>query len=169
MTDELNFVQKARREKLDALVSAGVRPFAYSFDRSHEAAAAVASLPEGQEEGGVVRVAGRLVAWRGHGKTAFAHLADGSGRIQLYFRKDELGETVFDQLGLYDIGDIVGVSGPLMRTRTGEVTVRVASVELLAKSLRPLPYGKEEVVDGVTVRRSKPRAVVTAWMAWSQP
>jgi lysyl-tRNA synthetase, class II len=154
MTEELNFVQKARREKLDALVEQGVQPFAYAYDRTHETAQAVASLAEGAEEGPVVRLAGRLVAWRGHGKTAFAHLADASGRIQLYFRKDELGETVFAQLALYDIGDVVGVSGPLMRTRTGEVTVRVTAVEMLAKSLRPLPYGKEEVVDGVTVRHS---------------
>jgi lysyl-tRNA synthetase class 2 len=153
-TAELNFVQKARREKLDALVAAGVPPFAYGYERTHEAAVAIASLPEGVDEGGPVRVAGRLVAWRGHGKTAFAHLADASGRIQLYFRKDELGEERFAQLALYDIGDVVGVSGPLMRTRTGEVTVRVAEVEMLAKSLRPLPYGKEEVVDGVTVRHS---------------
>jgi lysyl-tRNA synthetase class 2 len=101
-----------------------------------------------------VRVAGRLVAWRGHGKTAFAHLADASGRIQLYFRRDELGDAIFEQLAMYDIGDVVGVAGPLMRTRTGEVTVRVAEVTLLAKTLRPLPYGKEEVVDGVTVRHS---------------
>jgi lysyl-tRNA synthetase class 2 len=151
---ELNFVQKARREKLDALVAAGVPPFAYRYERTHEAADAIASLPEGVEEGGIVRVAGRLVAWRGHGKTAFAHLADASGRIQLYFRKDELGDERFAQLALYDIGDVVGVSGALMRTRTGEVTIRVVDVEMLAKSLRPLPYGKEEVVDGVTVRHS---------------
>ena len=154
MTDELNFVQKARREKLDALMEQGVPPFAYGYRRTHEAAEAVSSLPEGVEEGPEVRLAGRLVAWRGHGKTAFAHLADASGRIQLYFRKDELGDARFGQLALYDIGDVVGVSGRLMRTRTGEVTVRVTGVEMLAKSLRPLPYGKEEVVDGVTVRHS---------------
>jgi lysyl-tRNA synthetase class 2 len=155
VTDELNFVQKARRDKLDALVDAGVPAFAYSYDRTHTAAAATAALPAGQDEGGAsVRVAGRLVAWRGHGKTAFAHLADGSGRIQLYFRKDELGDETFARLDLFDIGDVVGVSGTLMRTRTGEVTIRVATVELLAKSLRPLPYGKEEIVDGVTVRHS---------------
>ena len=154
MTDELNFVQKARREKLDALVSAGVPAFAYSYDQTHTAASAVAALPDGEDAGGAVRVAGRLVAWRGHGKTAFAHLADGSGRIQLYFRRDELGDAVFSRLDLFDIGDVVGASGSLMRTRTGEVTVRVATVEMLAKSLRPLPYGKEEVVDGVTVRHS---------------
>ena len=154
MSDDVNFVQKARREKLDALVAAGIAPFAYGFDRTHQAAGAIATLPEGVEEGNAVRVAGRLVAWRGHGKTAFAHLADGSGRIQLYFRKDELGDDVFGRLDLFDIGDVVGVSGSLMRTRTGEVTIRVTTVEMLAKSLRPLPYGKEEVVDGVMVRHS---------------
>jgi lysyl-tRNA synthetase class 2 len=160
VTDDLNFVQRARREKLDALVAAGMPPFAYGYDRTHEAASAVASMPEqnpDEADGGVgpdVRVAGRLVTWRGHGKTAFAHLADGSGRIQLYFRKDELGEELFAKLGLFDIGDVVGVAGSLMRTRTGEVTVRVTGVEMLAKSLRPLPYGKEEIVDGVTVRHS---------------
>ncbi|MBA3672867.1 MAG: lysine--tRNA ligase, partial [Gemmatimonadaceae bacterium] len=154
MSDELNFVRKARREKLDALVAAGVAPFAYGYDRSHLAAAASAALPDGADDGPSVRVAGRLVAWRGHGKTAFAHLADVSGRIQLYLRRDELGDAVFDRLALLDIGDVVGVAGSLMRTRTGEVTVRVATLELLAKSLRPLPFGKEEVVDGVTVRHS---------------
>ncbi len=154
MSDDLNFVQRARREKLDALVAAGIPPFAYGYDRTHQAADAVTSLPDGADEGGVVRVAGRLVAWRGHGKTAFAHLADGSGRIQLYFRKDALGDEAFASLSLFDIGDVVGVHGPLMRTRTGEVTVRVEGVTMLAKSLRPLPYGKEEVVDGVTVRHS---------------
>ena len=154
MSEDLNFVQRARREKVDALVAAGVAPFAYSYQRTHLAAEAVASLGEGIDEGPTVRVAGRLVAWRGHGKTAFAHLADSSGRIQLYFRRDELGEESFDRLALYDIGDVIGASGSLMRTRTGEVTVRVAEVEMLAKSLRPLPYGKEEVVDGVMVRHS---------------
>ena len=160
MTDELNFVQKARREKLDALAQAGVPAFAYRFDRSHLASAAVAALPAADPKSAVdapdqvVRLAGRLTTWRSHGKTAFADLADSSGRIQLYFRTDVLGEDIFSRLDLFDIGDIVGVTGPLMRTRTGEVTVRVNAMEMLAKSLRPLPYGKEAVVDGVTVRHS---------------
>ena len=152
---ELNFVQRARREKLDALVASGIAPFAYSFERTHAASAAVASHPESaHEEGDTVRVAGRIVAWRAHGKTTFAHIADDSGRIQLYFKKDQLGEERYATLDLFDIGDVIGVSGPLFRTRTGEVTVRVVEVELLAKSLRPLPFGKEETVDGVTVRHS---------------
>ena len=88
-------------------------------------------------------------------------LADDTGRIQLYFRKDALGDAVFAVLAQFDLGDVVGVHGPLFRTRTGEVTVRVDRVELLAKSLRPLPYGKEEQVDGRTVRlqRIQPQGV----------
>jgi lysyl-tRNA synthetase class 2 len=154
VTDDLNFVLKARREKLEQLIARGVTPFAYAYHKTHEAAAAVAALPAGVEEGPSVRVAGRIVAWRAHGKTAFAHVADESGRIQLYFRKDALGDDSFAVLDLLDIGDVVGVEGPLFRTRTGEVTIRVEKYELLAKSLRPLPFGKEETVDGVVVRHS---------------
>ena len=151
---DLNFVMKARREKLAALDAAGIAPFAYSFDPTHDAASALRALPEGVEQGGVVRLAGRLVAWRPHGKTVFAHVADQSSRIQLYFRRDDLGEEVFRLVDLLDLGDVVGVSGHLFRTRTGETTVRVESVTLLAKSLRPLPFGKEERLDGRLVRHS---------------
>ena len=155
MTDDLNFVQKARREKLDALIEQGTPPFAYRFDRSHQAIDAVGLYPEGHEgDGDTVRLAGRLVSWRSAGKTAFAHLTDSSGRIQLYFRRDVLGDKVFDLTRHFDLGDVLGVEGPLFRTRTGEVTVRVTRVEMLAKSLRPLPFGKEEVIDGQVVRHS---------------
>ncbi len=155
---DLNFVMQARRDKLDALVNLGVEPFAYGFDRSHFAAAAVALMPpaiEGENaEGPKVRVAGRIVAWRAHGKTTFAHLMDPSGRVQLYFKKDQIGEPQYAVLDCFDLGDFIGVTGVLFRTRTGEVTVRVEEVQMLSKSLRPLPFGKEEVVDGVTVRHS---------------
>src|SRR6185503_6594033 len=145
MTDDLNFVQRARREKLDALIARGIEPFAYVFERTHRATDAVALQAEGDHEDGPhVRVAGRIVALRSQGKTSFVHLADESGRIQLYFRKDVLGDAAYEVLSLLDIGDVIGVGGPLFRTRTGEVTVRVETLELLAKSLRPLPFGKEE-------------------------
>ena len=171
MTEDLNFVLRARREKLDAIRAAGIEPFAYSYNRSHSAAEALALLPDGgadsphgasphastapsdtESEAQNVRVAGRIVAWRAHGKTTFAHLADSSGKIQLYFRKDQLGEDRYAFLDHLDLGDIVGVEGLLFRTRTDEVTIRVASLELLAKSLRPLPFGKEEEIDGKVVR-----------------
>jgi lysyl-tRNA synthetase class 2 len=149
--DDLNFVMQARREKLGALEAAGIAPFAYGYDRTHHTRDALAALPEGEATGPAVRVAGRLINWRGHGKTAFAHVADDTGRIQCYFRKDDLA-AAWALIELLDIGDVVGVAGTLMRTRTGETTIQATEVVLLAKSLRPLPFGKEEIVDGKTVR-----------------
>ena len=162
-----NFVLRDRRAAHDALVARGVSPYAYRFDRSHRAAEALAAFEVAERaaletgdrgspaaaESPRVRVAGRLVALRAHGKTTFAHLGDESGRIQVYFRQDVLGPA-YDLVNHLDLGDFVGVAGPLFRTRTGEVTVRGEQVELLAKSLRPLPLGKEEVVDGEVVRHS---------------
>jgi len=153
VSDELNFVLQARREKLEALEAAGVAPYAYGFDRRHSASDAL-SLLGNTDEGPAVSLAGRIVAWRSHGKTTFAHLADSTGKIQLYFKKDQLGEKMYSLLAHFDLGDIIGVHGPLFRTRTGEVTVRVDRVEILAKSLRPLPFGKEEEVNGQIVRHS---------------
>jgi lysyl-tRNA synthetase class 2 len=155
-TEDLNFVMQARREKLDAIIAAGQEPFAYSYNRTHLAADAITLAPEPEadsHDGPEVSVAGRLVAWRAHGKTAFAHVADNSGRVQLYFRKDELGDDAFAALHHLDIGDVIGVKGIMFRTRTGEATIRVTESTLLAKSLRPLPYGKEEVAeDGSVIR-----------------
>src|SRR5204862_7189008 len=88
-------------------------------------------------------LAGRLVALRPHGKTTFAHLEDASGKIQLYFKSDEVSDA-YQLLGLLDLGDHVGVEGRLMKTRTGEITLRVARLTLLTKALRPLPLGKED-------------------------
>ncbi|MFO8172959.1 MAG: lysine--tRNA ligase [Gemmatimonadota bacterium] len=154
MTEDLNQVLKARLEKLETLKERGIDPFPYRFQRTHEAIEAIRFFEEAEkskalDEGGhgaSVRVGGRLKSFRGHGKSAFGHLEDGSGPIQVYFRKDVLGEESFrDVLELIDLGDWVGVEGPLFRTRTGEVTVRAESWELLSKSLRPLPMGKTEV------------------------
>ena len=153
MSEEINFVLQARREKLEALEAAGVAPYAYAFDRQQSAAQAQTLLGDAQE-GPDVSLAGRIVAWRSHGKTTFAHLADSTGKVQLYFKKDQLGDESYSRLAHFDLGDIVGVHGPLFRTRTGEVTVRVDKVEMLAKSLRPLPFGKEEEVNGQVVRHS---------------
>lgn len=154
MSDDLNFVLRARRDKLAGLESLGIPPYAYQFDPTHTTVEALRALPPTLADGPEVRVAGRIVAWRPHGKTIFGHIADHPGRLQVYFRRDELGDEVFRQLELYDISDIIGVAGPLFRTRTGETTVKVRQVELLAKSLRPLPIGKEEVVDGVLMRHA---------------
>jgi lysyl-tRNA synthetase class 2 len=156
MTDDLNAVRRARAATLDALTAAGIAPYGYEYARTHAATEALALLdaaPPGDADGPSVRLAGRIVAWRAHGKTAFAHLADQSGRIQLYLRRDALGDA-FDRLRYVDLGDVIGVEGPVFRTKTGEGTVRVVRWTLLAKSLRPLPFGKEEIVDGRIVRHS---------------
>src|SRR5665213_1291929 len=156
MSDDPNFVLAARREKLDALRAAGVEPFAYSFARTHSAheAVALAADDPAAESVEVVRVAGRIASMRAHGKTTFAHLVDGSGRVQLYFRRDEIGDA-YTLLDLLDIGDVIGVTGVMFRTRSGEPTVRASGFEVLAKSLRPLPFGKEETAeDGSVIRHS---------------
>jgi len=170
--DALNYVLQARRDKLAMLEARGIQPFAYAYERTHSTAEAVnafealerearavadasgtdVSPPEAEEP--VVRIAGRLTSWRSQGKTAFAHLADANGRLQLYLRRDVLGDDTWETLKSFDVGDVVGAAGPVFRTRAGEATVRVEHIELLAKSLRPLPFGKEQVVDGRVMRYS---------------
>jgi lysyl-tRNA synthetase, class II len=153
MSEELSQVLRVRREKLAAIEARGMAPYAYRYDRTHRSDAALKRFEEEEStgtlgpsgEGSLVRVAGRLVGWRSHGKSAFGHLEDGGGKIQIYLRKDDLGEAVYADLDLLDLGDWVGVEGTLFRTRTGEVTVRAQGWTLLSKSLRPLPFGKEEV------------------------
>jgi lysyl-tRNA synthetase, class II len=151
--EDLNHVLRARRAKLAELEALGVAPFAYAFDPTHDSSAAVALVPE-EGDGPRVRIAGRIVGWREHGKTVFAHVADMAGKVQIYLRRNDLGDDVWSLVKLLDVGDVIGVDGPVFRTRTGEGTVRVEKLTLLAKSLRPLPYGKEEMVDGRLVRHS---------------
>ncbi|HEX2206328.1 MAG TPA: lysine--tRNA ligase [Longimicrobium sp.] len=140
-----------RVAKLARLRERGVEPYAYSYDPTHHAAAALALWEEhaavhGAEEelAERVRVAGRVVSKRVMGKSTFAHLADRTGKIQLYCRVNDLGES-YELLDLIDLGDWVGAEGTLFRTRTGEVSLRVSGFTLLSKGLRPLPFGKEEV------------------------
>ncbi len=142
---------RTRREKLEALERKDIVPFSYGFDRTHTSAEALAlfeqeeeSLSDGQP-GSRVRIAGRMVSFRGHGKSSFAHVQDGEGRIQIYLRLNVLGPEPYEHLDLVDLGDWIGVEGTLFRTRTGEVTVQAETWEMLAKSLRPLPLAKEEV------------------------
>jgi lysyl-tRNA synthetase class 2 len=138
-----SFVEAARREKLQELVKRGVAPFAYRFERSGAARDAVAAYTS-DDDPTAHRLAGRLVALRPHGKTTFAHLADQSGKIQVYFKLDDLGAATYEVLSLLDLGDFVGVEGTLFKTKTGEITVRARQLTLLTKALRPLPLGKED-------------------------
>ncbi len=149
---EPTYVEAARRDNRAALEAMGIAPYAYRFARTHTAAEALAAYdPAMGDDGPAATVAGRLVAFRSQGKTAFAHVEDETGRLQLYFRQDALG-AAFDVVKLLDLDDHVGVSGKLFRTRTGETTLRVESLTLLAKSLRPLPRGKvQQTEDGTKV------------------
>ncbi|MCU0650278.1 MAG: lysine--tRNA ligase [Gemmatimonadaceae bacterium] len=142
-----------RRASLARLKEAGIEPFAYAFPDRTTATDAIARLGAA-DEGPVVRVAGRVVAVRHMGKAGFAHLADESGRIQCYVRREEVDAASKAAWMEATVSDLIGVEGPLMRTKTGEPTVKATTVTMLAKALRPLPYGKEQVVDGVTVRYS---------------
>jgi len=137
-----SFVEAARREKLAELTKRGVVAFAYRFDRTATARAALEGFR--LDDPTVHRLAGRLILLRPMGKTTFGHLEDASGKIQVYFRLDDLGAEQYEVVKLLDLGDVIGVAGPLFKTRTGEVTLRVEGLTLLAKSLRPLPLGKED-------------------------
>lgn len=134
---DLNEIMKIRRDKLAALRAAGEDPFLKTkFDRTHQSAEIFADYDA--LEGQTVRVAGRLMSKRLMGKAAFAHILDGKGQIQLYLSVNDLGES-YAAFKDYDIGDIVGAEGKVFKTRTGEISVHAEKIELLAKSLLPLP------------------------------
>lgn len=146
MPEELS-QEELRRAKLRALQEQGVDPFGiHRYERSHTAAQVVESYEE--LEAKTVSVCGRLMTRRGHGKSTFADIHDVSGRLQVYAKLDQLGEERYAAFGDLDIGDIIGVSGEVFKTRSGEVTVGVSEYRLLSKALRPLPekwHGLQDV------------------------
>ena len=134
----LSEVLQIRRDKLSALVAAGRDPFEkvrFDFD------AYTKDIKDNfdEMEGKTVRIAGRMMSRRDMGKANFIDIMDASGRIQCYVRINDIGEETFDEYRKWDIGDIVGISGTVFRTRRGEISVHVYEIELLAKSLLPLP------------------------------
>src|SRR6202011_3687105 len=138
----MNELLAARRRKLEALRAAGVDPFPYEFDDVEpisDVRSAHEDLKPGEETDARHRVAGRLAARRGEGKMAFLDLVDRSGRIQLQARADVLGDEQMERLVGLDLGDLLGVDGVAFSSRRGELTLRVESFTLLAKSLRPPP------------------------------
>ncbi len=135
---ELSEILQIRRDKLTALQQEGRDPFTQTrFERS--AWSAQIKDAYGDYEGKTVAVAGRMMSKRGMGKAIFCHIRDDKGLIQLYIRSDAVSEQEFADFRKYDIGDIVGVTGYVFKTRTEEISVHVQSVVLLSKSLRPLP------------------------------
>lgn len=143
---QLSELEEQRLEKVRRLRARGIEPYPHRAERTHTAAEAIAAFEsvEGAASAGggpEVTVVGRLVgSVRVMGKAAFTHVEDGSGRIQLYIRVDELGQQEFEDFQKdYDVGDFVQAGGIVFRTRAGEVTVRVRRLRMLAKALHPLP------------------------------
>lgn len=132
-----------RREKLQTLRATGIDPYREErYERTHLAAQILQNYDA--LEGKTVRIAGRIAAMRLMGKASFMHLQDGSEKIQIYLRADDLGEERYGLLKLLDLGDFLGVQGEVFRTRTGEITVHVRAFTILSKALRPIPFGKEK-------------------------
>ena len=139
--EDINEMMKIRRDKLKTFADMGVAPFGHRYEVTYHAQDIRDKFDEleGEENGPKVRLAGRLMAKRGHGKASFAEMMDMSGRMQIYFKYDVLGEEKYSQFRLLDIGDIIGIEGRVFKTQRGEITVIVLDFELLSKSLRPLP------------------------------
>lgn len=136
---EINEQMQVRLDKMHKIEEHGWLPFGHKFEWSHHAADIAEQFEELSANETIVRLAGRVMAIRGHGKTCFMDLMDKSGRIQLYVRKDAIGEENYALIKMMDIGDIVGVSGTVFRTHMGELSIKAVSLEILSKSLRPLP------------------------------
>ncbi len=156
---ELNDLEKIRLEKLKKLEALGMPGYPTRANNSANIADARAQFEAAEKEGLQDPVqhtlAGRIRAIRSMGKVVFAHIEDGSGRIQLFLRINELGEEKLKLfVELFDLGDFIEVSGVVMRTRTGEISLHVHDLRMLAKALTPLPAAKDEVVDGEVIRHA---------------
>jgi lysyl-tRNA synthetase class 2 len=137
--NEINEQMQVRIDKMHKIEEAGWKPYGHKFAWDHHAIDIDENVDKLIEEEATVNMAGRIMAIRGHGKTAFMDMMDKTGRIQLYVRKDNLGEEKYALTKLMDIGDIVGVSGTVFKTHMGEISIKVFKLEVLSKSLRPLP------------------------------
>ncbi|MEW5988699.1 MAG: lysine--tRNA ligase [Chloroflexota bacterium] len=160
MTWNPSSLEQQRLSKLEQLRQAGMDPYPLRSERSHTAAQALALFQQVEQAGGdlpelTVAVAGRLVSHRDMGKTVFAHVEDGSGRIQLFVRRNDVGDEAHHAFQkLCDLGDFVQATGTLFRTRMGEISVHVQQWRMLSKAVSPLPVVKEQEVDGCLVRYS---------------
>lgn len=142
--EELNDQLMVRREKMKDLREKGFDPFGKRFDRSHQSKELIEQYSELEkeelEEKNIsITLAGRVMTKRGKGKAGFAHIQDLTGQIQIYVRKDAIGDEKYEIYDSIDLGDIIGVSGTLFKTKVGELSIKVQEFELLTKALRPLP------------------------------
>ncbi len=144
-----------RRQKLADLRATGVDPFRANFATTHFSGEALKAYVDGQDNTVTVAVAGRLVVIRDMGKSQFVKILDQQGQLQLYIKKDVVGEAAYAAFKKLDLGDILGVKGTLFKTKTGEVTVRVESYTLVSKALRPLPEKWHGLSDPEQVYRQR--------------
>ena len=136
---DINEQMQNRIDEMHKLEERGIRPFGHRFDWTHHTKEIYENVEQMEADGTVVKAAGRVMAIRGHGKTSFIDLQDSTGKIQLYTRKDILGEENYSLVKLMDIGDIIGVTGTVFKTHMGEPSIRVENLEFLSKALKPLP------------------------------
>jgi lysyl-tRNA synthetase class 2 len=153
LEDSFSELEKGRLEKLEAMRAEGLEPFPTRAEQTHTSLEAIKVFEKAEAAGDEtlvdVTLAGRLRALRPMGKIAFAHMEDRGGRVQLFFRVNDLGEEKMTELdSFYDLGDFIQASGHMFRTRRGEVSLYVEDFKMLSKALRPLPAAKDEVVDG---------------------
>ena len=144
-----------RQAKLDQLREAGQDPYRSNWEQIHTSGEALKLLPEEEEEGPEVSVAGRIVAFRLMGKASFLKIIDRDGKIQSYVRKDEIGEEEYARFKKLDLGDFIGIRGPLFRTKTGEITIRAKEYGLVSKALRPLPEKWHGLTDNDQIYRQR--------------
>ncbi len=147
--EEVNQLIQIRKDKLEKIREMGVNPYPYEFGQTHQSEEIIRNYEQLEEK--EVSIAGRIMSVRLMGKAAFCHVQDEQGRIQVYLRKDGVGEEAFALFKILDIGDFIGVTGTVFKTRTGEITVVASKLQLLSKSLRPLPIVKEKEEDGEKV------------------
>lgn len=155
---EYSHLEQIRLQKLEELRAEGIEPYPTRAERTHTSAQVIAEFASAEKEGREVKavLAGRIRAMRPMGKLAFAHIEDGDGKIQLFFRINEVGQDRIDFLNkMFDIGDFIQASGVMMRTKTGEATLLVHDFKMLAKAISPLPAAKDETLeDGTVVRHA---------------
>jgi len=155
---EYTSLEKIRLQKLEELRARGIEPYPTRAVRTHTSRQAMAAFEAAEKEGKEVRVtlAGRIRAARAMGKVSFAHIEDGDGKIQLFFRVNELGEERLELFNkLFDLGDFIQASGVMFRTKSGEITLHVHDFKMLAKAVTPLPAAKDETLpDGTVIRHA---------------
>src|SRR6266545_2438248 len=155
---EYTSLEKIRLQKLEELRAEGIEAYPTRARRTHLSVEAIKEFEAAEKEGKEVRVtvAGRIRAMRPMGKISFAHIEDGAGKIQLFFRLNEVGKERLDYFNkIFDIGDFIQASGVMFRTKTGEATLHLHDFKLLAKSVSPLPAAKDETLeDGTVVRHT---------------